>query len=136
MTQLPDPQNVDAPPTEGPSPSPDPEPGPPAPDESATAPTPDPLTVQRSRLADLWVVLGFGAAIMVLLLVFVLQNGRRVEIDFYGAHGNAPLGVALLMAAAFGVLLVVVPGAGRIIQLKRAARRRRRAGGGGPERSG
>jgi hypothetical protein len=35
---------------------------------------------------------------------------------------NAPLGVALLMAAALGVLLVVVPGGGRILQLKRAAR--------------
>ena len=84
---------------------------------------PDPLAVERTRLGDLWVVLSFGAAILILLLVFVLQNGQRVEIHLYGAHWNAPVGVALLMAAAFGVLLVVVPGTGRIIQLKRAARR-------------
>ncbi|WP_084317063.1 LapA family protein [Actinospica robiniae] len=96
------------------------------PDEGArpAAPAhPDPLAVQRTRLGDLWVMLSFGAAILVLLLVFVLQNGQRVEIHLYGAHWNAPVGVALLMAAAFGVLLVVVPGTGRIIQLKRAARR-------------
>lgn len=105
--------------------APEPDPGSP-PDTGArpVAPArPDPLAVERTRLGDLWVVLSFGAAILILLLVFVLQNGQRVEVHLYGAHWNAPVGVALLMAAAFGVLLVVVPGTGRIIQLKRAARR-------------
>jgi uncharacterized integral membrane protein len=76
----------------------------------------------RSRLGGLWVVLTAGAVVLVLLLVFILQNGQRVQIHLYGAHWNAPLGVALLMAAALGVLLVLVPGAGRIIQLRRTAR--------------
>lgn len=82
-----------------------------------------PAAMRRTRLGGLWVVAAFGAVILILLLVFILQNGQRVEIHLYGAHWNAPLGVALLMAAALGVLLVVVPGGGRIIQLKRAARR-------------
>jgi uncharacterized integral membrane protein len=68
------------------------------------------------------VVVVLGAVILLLLLVFILQNGARVEVRFFGAHLNAPLGVALLMAAALGVLLVVVPGVGRILQLKRTAR--------------
>ncbi|MEY9935466.1 putative integral membrane protein [Catenulispora sp. GP43] len=76
----------------------------------------------RSRLGGLWVMLASGAVVLVLLLVFILQNGQRIQIHLYGAHWNAPLGVALLMAAALGVLLVVVPGAGRIIQLRRKAR--------------
>lgn len=103
------------------------EPDPGSPPDDGVRPLPptrtDPLAVQHTRLGDLWVMLSIGAAILILLLVFVLQNGQRVEIHIYGAHWNAPVGVALLMAAAFGVLLVVVPGTGRIIQLKRAARR-------------
>ena len=75
-----------------------------------------------SRLGGLWVMLASGAVVLVLLLVFILQNDQHVQIHLYGAHFNAPVGVALLMAAALGVLLVVVPGAGRIIQLRRKAR--------------
>ena len=81
-----------------------------------------PAGMRRTRLGGLWVVAALGAVILVLLLVFILQNGARVEVHLFGAHVNAPLGVALLMAAALGVLLVVVPGGGRILQLKRAAR--------------
>ena len=43
-----------------------------------------------------------------------------------GAHGQPPLGVSLLPAAVLGVLLVVIPGTARIIQLHITARRRRR----------
>ena len=60
---------------------------------------------------------------LILLLVFILQNSQRVEVHIYGGHWNAPLGVALLMASALGILLVLVPGGGRILQLKRAARK-------------
>jgi uncharacterized integral membrane protein len=81
-----------------------------------------PAAMRRTRLGGLWVVAVLGAVILILLLVFILQNGAHVEIHLFGAHVNAPLGVALLMAAALGVLLVVVPGGGRILQLKRAAR--------------
>jgi uncharacterized integral membrane protein len=81
-----------------------------------------PAGMRRSRLGELWVVAVLGAVILILLLVFILQNGARVEVHIFGAHLNAPLGVALLLAAALGVLLVVVPGGGRILQLKRAAR--------------
>lgn len=107
-------------PPAGPEPTPEPAPEP-TPDPRPS-PSP-PAAMRRTRLGGLWMVAAFGAVILVLLLVFILQNGQRVEIHLYGAHWNAPLGVALLMAAALGVLLVVVPGGGRIIQLKRAARR-------------
>jgi hypothetical protein len=38
-----------------------------------------------------------------------------------------PLGVALLLAAVLGILMVVIPGSARIIQLRLTARRHRRA---------
>jgi uncharacterized integral membrane protein len=64
-----------------------------------------------------------AAVILILLLTFILQNNRSVQLSFFGAHGHLPLGVALLLAAAGGVVLVAIPGYGRIIQLRRAVRR-------------
>jgi len=106
--------------------------GPAAPPAAAAGPVADsagvrrarvrPAGMRRTRMGGLWVVAALGAVILVLLLVFILQNGQRVEVHLFGAHLTAPLGVALLLAAALGLLLVVLPGAGRIIQLKRAAR--------------
>jgi uncharacterized integral membrane protein len=48
-------------------------------------------------------------------------------VSYMGAHGHLPLGVALLLAAVCGVLLVVLAGAARISQLRTVARRHRRA---------
>lgn len=98
-----------------------PGPGAPPPDPPRQ-PVPEPVP-PPSRLGGLWVILTSGAVVLVLLLVFILQNGQHVQIHLYGGHWDAPLGVALLMAAALGVLLVLVPGAGRIIQLRRTARK-------------
>jgi uncharacterized integral membrane protein len=56
-----------------------------------------------------------------------LQNGTKVDISYLGAHGHLPLGVALLLSAVCGVLLVILAGAARISQLRAVARRHRRA---------
>jgi len=56
-------------------------------------------------------------------LVFILQNDNSVQISFFALDGVLPLGVALLLAAIAGVLLVAIPGSLRILQLRRAARR-------------
>lgn len=106
---------------------------PPAPATPPAAATPPPQApprhhvVRRSRLGGAWVGLALGAVVLILLLVFILENGHKVDISFLGAHGHMPLGVALLMAAALGVLLVIIPGTGRIIQLRRTARRHRKS---------
>jgi uncharacterized integral membrane protein len=77
-------------------------------------------------LAGLWVTAVLSALVLLLLLIFILENGQRVSISYFGAHRHLPLGVALLLAAVLGVLLVVIPGTGRIIQLRITARRHRR----------
>ncbi|HTJ70399.1 MAG TPA: LapA family protein [Actinospica sp.] len=92
---------------------------PPAPAPAAPEPGPVPIP-QHSRLSAVWVLLAAGAVVLILLLVFILQNSQHVEVHIYGGHWNAPLGVALLMAAALGVLLVVIPVTARILQLRRA----------------
>ncbi len=70
--------------------------------------------------------LTLAAVVLLLLLVFILENGQRASISYFGAHGHLPLGVALLLAAVAGVLLVSIPGTVRIIQLRRTARRHRK----------
>jgi uncharacterized integral membrane protein len=82
--------------------------------------------VKRTRVGGVWVASGLFALVLLLLLIFILENGGKVKITFFGASGHLPLGVALLLAAVLGVLLVVLPGSARIIQLRRTARRHRK----------
>jgi len=70
--------------------------------------------------------MAFFAVLLLLLLIFILQNGTTVQVSYLGAHGRLPLGVALLLSAVCGVLLVVLAGAARISQLRTTARRHRR----------
>ena len=61
--------------------------------------------------------------VLLLLLIFILENRREADIAYFGAHAHMPLGLALLLAAALGALLVAIAAAARIIQQRRAARR-------------
>jgi putative membrane protein len=83
--------------------------------------------IKRTRTSGVWVSVAFFAIVLLLLLIFILENGKTVDIAYFGAHGHLPLGVALLLAAVCGVLLVVLAGAARISQLRATARRHRRA---------
>jgi uncharacterized integral membrane protein len=82
--------------------------------------------VPRSRMGNAWVALLAAALVLLLLLIFILQNSQRADVSFLGMHGHLPMGVALLLAAVFGVLLVALPGTVRIIQLRMLGRRRGR----------
>ena len=79
--------------------------------------------VRHSRTGGLWVGLILSALVLLLLLVFILQNDEPVQISFFALEGVLPTGVALLLAAIAGILLVAIPGSIRILQLRRAARR-------------
>ena len=106
-----------------------PEPVPPqqaAPPAAVPPPLPPQHRIKRTRTSGIWVAVGFFAVILLLLLIFILQNGTQVGVSYLGMHGHLPLGVALLLAAVCGVLLVVLAGAARISQLRTTARRHRR----------
>ena len=100
-------------------------PGGPVPSGPAGAPPPAATAdkVRRSRTGGLWVALILSALVLLFLLVFIVQNDQSVQISFFAAEGVIPLGVALLLAAIAGILLVAIPGSIRILQLRRAARR-------------
>ena len=104
-------------------------PEPAAPPAAPPAAVPHPLPqhrLKRTRTGGLWVAVGFFAVILLLLLIFILQNNTNVSVSYLGMHGHLPLGVALLLAAVCGVLLVVLAGTARIGQLRATARRHRK----------
>jgi uncharacterized integral membrane protein len=86
-------------------------------------PRSQPPGLPRTRVGGTWTAVAAFAVVLLLLLIFILQNGRGVEVSYLGAHGHLPLGVALLLAAVCGALLVTLAGGARILQLRAHARR-------------
>lgn len=82
--------------------------------------------VSRTRAGATWVAVAFAIAALIVILIFILGNLETVRISFAGAHGELPLGVALLFAALLGAFIVLMIGATRIVQLRIAGRRARR----------
>jgi uncharacterized integral membrane protein len=72
-----------------------------------------------------WAAVAGGLVVLILLIAFILQNQDYVQVKFFGLEGSVPLGIALLIAAVGGGVLVAIAGAVRIIQLRLAARRQR-----------
>jgi len=87
-----------------------------------SAPPPE-SAVKFTRAASLWTSLTAGFLILIVLLIFVVQNIDPAKITFLGWTGSLPLGVALLLAAVGGGLITVLVGTARIYQLRRAAKK-------------
>ena len=63
-----------------------------------------------------------GMILLVVLLVFILQNIKEVKVSFFTVHWRTPLAVALLFATVLGGLIVFAAGSVHIIQLRRLVR--------------
>lgn len=79
-----------------------------------------------TRASAAWVGTAATLLLLVMLIVFILQNPTRVEVSYLGFTGSLPLGVALLLAAVGGGVLVAIAGVSRVLQLRMNARRIRR----------
>ena len=128
---------ADAPSTSGPGPVP----------QSPTGSTPPPSTrraperpeaqppVDEStepvtgggKTAGLWIALILGAILLVLLLIFVIQNDQTARFVYFTAEFDLPLGVAMLLAAIAGALVMALVGSVRMIQMGWTIRRLRKA---------
>jgi uncharacterized integral membrane protein len=73
-----------------------------------------------------WAALIPALVFLVLLIVFIAENGQHVEVKFFGATGHISLALALLIAAVAGAVVVLLIGGARIIQLRLAAWRHQR----------
>lgn len=66
----------------------------------------------------IWVAVIAALVLLVLLIIFILQNEDRVTVHYLGAAGELSLGMALFIAAVAGGILVAISGAARILQLR------------------
>jgi uncharacterized integral membrane protein len=65
-------------------------------------------------------------ALVVVVLVFILQNLKTVRVSFFTADWRIPLALDLLLAAVLGGLIVLAVISFRNFQRRRAARRHAR----------
>ena len=80
----------------------------------------------HTRLSSVHTSLIAGAAGLIVVMIFIIQNAHTVNISFLGAHLRLSLAVALFLAAIGGALLMAAAGTARITQLRRIIRRDRR----------
>jgi lipopolysaccharide assembly protein A len=95
----------------------------PTPPDPQAAPSAGKQRVPRTRTSGAYKSLLAGAVVLALLLIFILENTRSVKISYLGTSEHMALGVALLLAAVAGALLVGVVGSVRILQLRRRVKR-------------
>lgn len=105
---------------------------------TATAPVPYPSTEHPvsgvdetkkvTRAGMVWTATVAGLIMLVLLIIFIVQNQDQVTLTYFGLSGQVSLGLALFIAAVAGGILAAIAGAVRIIQLRAMARKGRKNG--------
>lgn len=85
--------------------------------------------VSRSRTGMVWMAVCGAALVGVALIVFMVQNTQSTAISFLWMTTNAPLSLALLIAALGSAVLTLILGSVRIIQLRHQVRAEQRLAG-------
>lgn len=109
------------------SPSSQPDEGPAKGTTSEADSSPTPHTPPFTRAGAAWVATGAALLLLILIIVFILQNSAKVDVQFLGWSGTIPLGMALLIAAVGGGVVVAIAGVARVTQLRKYARRTKRS---------
>lgn len=78
----------------------------------------------RTRASAAWIGVAVAALIAIALITFLAQNTNRVQISFLWMEGTTSLAIALLIAAVAGVLITLIIGTTRIVQLRHYAKKR------------
>ena len=85
------------------------------------------LKAPHTRTGTAWGLAAAGAIGALLMLVFILQNSQETDLKFLWIEGRVAVGVAMLLSAVIGALIVLCLGAGRLLQHRLAERRHRRS---------
>lgn len=91
-----------------------------------TAPAPVEDTGRGGRTAGIWIALILGAIVLILLLIFILQNNVSAQFHYFGGQFDLPLGIAMLLAAIAGALVMALVGSVRMIQMAWMMRKMRK----------
>lgn len=83
--------------------------------------------VKHTRTGATWTAIFVGSLLLIVLLVFIVQNQEPTKVVFLQWDVSLPLGVLLLVAAIIGVLGTSLVGAARMVQVWRAARKSAKA---------
>jgi uncharacterized integral membrane protein len=89
----------------------------------ATAAPPPAPKIKRTRVSAAWIALIVGIVVMVLLLIFILQNLDSTPVSLLFWEFDLPLGVAMLLAAIAGAVIMAIVGGWRIMQIRKVAKR-------------
>lgn len=73
-----------------------------------------------------WAFLIIGALLLILLLVFILQNQQLVDVNLFNLSWEAPAGVAYLICAIIGALITALVGGWRMFEMRRQMKKARR----------
>ncbi|WP_336620393.1 lipopolysaccharide assembly protein LapA domain-containing protein [Corynebacterium frankenforstense] len=83
----------------------------------------EPRGTGRTVAGSTWVAMIIGALLLILLLVFIMQNPEAVELKLFAWEFSVPSGVGFLLAAIVGALIMALVGGVRMFELRRAAKR-------------
>jgi len=82
--------------------------------------------IASTRTSRAWIRVLPALVVLVVILVFVLQNPKDVRVSLFTISGTLPLSVALIGAIILGALMVLALGSVRILQLRRQVRRNKK----------
>jgi uncharacterized integral membrane protein len=86
-----------------------------------------PKAAPKQTLAGrVWVALAVAAVLLVLVIIFIAENTKSITISFLGAHGHISEALALLLAVVVGIVITLLVGTARILQLSLEVRRQKR----------
>lgn len=78
-----------------------------------------PAGVQGSFAGGTWIALIAGALLLIVLLVFIMQNQDQVDLVLFAWNFRFPAGIGFLLAAISGALIMALVGGVRMFQLRR-----------------
>jgi len=99
------------------------------PKEDEAPPSVPSTEIPSTRSSRAWIRLFPSLIVLVVILVFVFQNTKKIRVSFFTISGTLPLSVALLGAVILGAVMTLALGSVRIIQLRRQVRRKTRIRG-------
>lgn len=73
--------------------------------------------------AGVWAALIVGILVLIVLLIFILQNMEDATIHFFSWTSSIPTGVAMLLAAIAGALVMGLVGSVRLFAVNRRVRK-------------
>ncbi len=91
--------------------------------EAPPTPSAGPQRVPRTRASTAYVGVGGGLVVLVLILIFIIQNLDTASLHYLGLQFTLPIGLLMLIALVLGGLIVLFVSLARVTQLRLRARR-------------